>query len=149
MIKAVLGCAAVLWCAVPALADAESDATAEILALEHRAMDGWLTGNPDPALAISDPAITYFHAMTQRRIEGLASLKDLYERYRGMVLYDRYEVLDPRVQFAGDVAVLTYHFVRHNGDAASHWNATEVYQRKKEGWRVIHSHWSEMRALER
>ena len=142
MKNAVLICAAAVWCAAPAMADANGDATHEILALERHAMDGWVTGDPGPALAICDPEITYFHAITEKRLDGLPALRDLYEKFRGMTLFDRYEILDPRVQFAGDVAVLTYHFVRHNGAAASHWNATQVYQQQKEGWRVIHSHWS-------
>jgi hypothetical protein len=38
--------------------------------------------------------------------------------------------------------VLTYILVRHVGASTTRWNATQVYQRKKDGWRVIHSHWS-------
>jgi hypothetical protein len=147
MKKALLILAAVC-CGIPALAETEADATRQILALEHQAMDGWLTGNPDPALAISDPEITYFHAVTEKRLEGLPALKALYEKFRGTPLFDSYDILDPRVQFAGDAAVLTYHFVRHNGAAVSHWNATQVYRRTKEGWRVIHSHFSVMRSAQ-
>lgn len=142
MKKALLICAAALWCGLPALADANADTLREILALERQAMDGWRAGNPDPAMALASPEITYFHAVTQKRLDGLAAVRDLYEKYRGIPLFDSYDILDPRLQIAGDAAVLTYHFVRHNGSAVSHWNATQVYQRGKDGWRVIHSHWS-------
>ena len=57
-------------------------------------------------------------------------------------LFDSYEMAGPKVQTSGDIAVLTYILVRHTGSATSRWNATQVYQRKKEGWRIIHSHWS-------
>lgn len=126
------------------LAAADSDAAIarEILALERRAMDGWQKGDPGPALAIADPGITYFHVMTDRRLDGLPAVQALYEPYRGTPLFDSYEMLNPKVQVSGDVAVLTYNFVRRNGAVESRWNATQVYQRKKEGWRVIHSHWS-------
>ena len=134
-----------ILCGVMAFTQTKSDAATEILALEHRAMDGWLTGNPDPVLAITDPEITYFHIMTEKRIEGLAALKALFETYRGTPLFDSYEIADPKVQLSGDSAVLTYLFVRHNGSATTHWNATQVYQRKKEGWRIIHTHYSQTR----
>jgi hypothetical protein len=43
---------------------------------------------------------------------------------------------------------LTYTLVRHLGTTTSRWNATQVYQRKKEGWRIVHSHWSATRPAE-
>ena len=94
-------------------------------------------------MEISDPQITYFHVMTDKRLDGLAALKALYEPYRGMPLYDSYEITDPKVQAAGDMAILTYIMVRHNGSVTTRWNATQVYQKKPQGWRVIHSHWSQ------
>jgi hypothetical protein len=127
----------------PVWADSGSDPALEVLALERQAMDGWLTGNPDPQLAISDPQITYYHVMLEKRIEGLPQLKELFERYRGMPLFDGYEILNPKVQLSGEIAVLTYQLARRNGSTTTHWNATQVYQRRKEGWRVIHTHWSE------
>jgi ketosteroid isomerase-like protein len=69
-------------------------------------------------------------------------VKALYDAYRGRPLFDSYEIVDPKVQTGGDVAVLTYILVQQNGSTANRYNATEVYQRKKDGWRVIHSHWS-------
>jgi hypothetical protein len=133
--------AAAMWIA-PAWADSDADSAREVLALERQAMDGWLKGNPDPQLAITDSQITYFHVMLERRIEGLPVLKDLYEQYRGTPLYDSYEIVNPKVQVCGDVAVLTYQLERRNGAATSYWNGTQVYQKKKEGWRIIHTHWS-------
>lgn len=125
-----------------AAADSNVEMTREILALERDAMDGWLQGNPDRALAISDPEITYFHVMTGGRLNGLPALRALYENYRGKPLFDSYDIIDPKVQANGDMAILTYIFVWRSGPATRRWNSTQVYQRKKEGWRVIHSHWS-------
>jgi len=137
--------AAATWIA-RAGADSGVGPEREVLALERQAMDGWLKGNPDPQLAISDPEITYFHAVVEKRIDGLAALKELYEPYRGVPLYDSYEMLNPKVQVAGDVAILTYQLARHNGTATTYWNGTQVYRKKKEGWRVIHTHWSAAKA---
>jgi ketosteroid isomerase-like protein len=144
MKKTILACAiAAALGGVMAAADQNEAATREILAMERRALDGWRVGNPDPVLAISDPEITYFHAVAGKRLDGLPAVKALFEGYRGMPLFDSYEMAEPRVQASGDTAVLTYILVRHVGTATTRWNATQVYQRKQDGWRVIHSHWSE------
>jgi hypothetical protein len=144
LIKAmpILAAVAAIWAASAYGADPAQ----EVLALERRAMDGWLQGNPDPQLAISDPQITYFHAVVEKRIEGLPALKELFDRYRGIPLFDSYEILNPQVQVAGDVAVLTYQLAQRNGAVTTYWNGTQVYRKKEEGWRVIHTHWSAAKA---
>ena len=140
------GVMAVAVCGVMAAADGNEAAVREVIALERKTLDGWQVGNPDPLLAISDPEITYFHVVTDKRLDGLPAVKALFEAYRGRPLFDSYEMADAKVQSSGDTAVLTYTLVRHVGTATSRWNATQVYQRKKEGWRIIHSHWSATRA---
>ena len=136
------GAVAAALAGVLAAADRDDAAAREVLALERTTLDGWQVGNPDPLLAISDPDITYFHVVTDKRLDGLPALKALFEAYRGRPLCDSYEMAEPKVQATGDTAVLTYVLVRHVGTATTRWNATQVYQRKKEGWRIIHSHWS-------
>ena len=136
---------ALLAAAIPVLASAppETDTARQIIALERKALEGWLAGDPEPALALADPAITYYHVMTDRRLDGIAALRAVCEPYRGMPLYDRYEMEDPKVQLAGDAAVLSYILVRHSGGAVSRWNSTQVYRRSEAGWRVIHAHLSQ------
>ena len=140
------GAVAAALCSVLAAADGDEATTREVLTLERTTLDGWQMGNPDPLLAISDPEITYFHVVTDKRLDGLPAVKALFEGYRGRPLFDSYEMAEPKVQSSGDTAVLTYTLVRHVGAATTRWNATQVYQRKKEGWRIIHSHWSATRA---
>ena len=140
------GAVAAALCSVLAAADGNEATAREVLALERTTLDGWQMGNPDPLLAISDPEITYFHVVTDKRLDGLPAVRALFEGYRGRPLFDSYEMADPKVQSSGDTAVLTYTLVRHVGTATTRWNATQVYQRKKEGWRIIHSHWSATRA---
>ncbi len=140
-ISAGLVLAAAAWLS-PAWGSPGNDVTQELLALERKAMDGWLKGNPDPHLAILDPTVTFLHEVTGKRVEGIAAVAEIYGQYRGVPLFDSYEILDPKVQAVGDVAVLTYVLVQHNGDVIRNWNGTQVYWRKKEGWRLIHSHWS-------
>ena len=126
-------------------ADSNESVTREILALERQTMDGWQAGNPDPTLALADSEITYFHAVTSKRVDGLPALKAMFEGYRGRPLFDTYQITEPKLQLAGETAILTYILVQTRAGETTRWNATQIYQRKKEGWRVIHSHWSATR----
>jgi hypothetical protein len=141
--NAVLMAAAAWLIGMPARAASDAETATEIVALERRALTGWIAGNPDPTLAIADPGISYFHLVTEKRLDGLAAVTALFEQYRGRALYDSFDMVDSKVQASGDMAVLTYILVFRNGGASSRWNSTQVYQRKKDGWRVIHSHWSQ------
>ncbi len=116
-----------------------------ILTLERRAMDQWLQGNPDGFLAISDPGITYFHSVTEARLDGIAAVRVLYETYRGRPLFDRYEIVGPKVVAASGTAVLTYQLVTHNASLTRRWHASEVYRHTRTGWRIVHTHFSEAR----
>ncbi len=136
----ILTCVLATLC-VGALGAAEpTDQT--IIAMERRAMDGWLQGSPDEFLKISDPEITLFHSTLEQRIEGLPALRALYESYRGRPLFDRYEILDPKVVVSAGTAVLTYLFTTQNASLIRRWHVTEVYREGPAGWRIIHSHFS-------
>jgi hypothetical protein len=132
---------AALFCGTLSAAGTD-DVAAEIVAIERKVMDGFQKGDTGPFLAAADPEITYIHTALNTRITGLAAVKTLVEGYRGQPLFDSYEMAEPRVQTAGDAAVLSYVLVRHLGSSVTRWNGTVVYRRGKEGWRVIHSHWS-------
>ena len=131
--------AAVLCCAAGAAV------TDDILALERKAMDGLQVGDPDPSLAAAAPDITYFHTVTNKRLDGLPAVKALFDQYRGRPLFDSYEISEPKVQTAGDIAILTYILVQHLQGNTARWNATQVYRKTGDGWRVIHSHLSAAR----
>jgi len=119
------------------------DPAAEVIALERKALDGLAQGSPDALLALSDAEISYFHVMTTERLDGASAVKSLVEPYRGRALFESYEMIQPRVQVAGDIAVLTYVLLQRNGSATARWNGTQVYQRKAGGWRIVHTHWSQ------
>ena len=129
----------------PALAAPTPESTEQtILSLERRGMDGWLQGHPGEFLKISDPEITYFHSALGTRLVGLEAVKALYETYRGRPLYDRYEIVEPKVALAGDAAILTFLFTTQNGTLTRRWHATEVYRQGPSGWRILHSHYSQV-----
>lgn len=115
---------------------------AAILDMERRALDRWGKGDPDGFLEICAPDVVYFDPFTERRVDGIGALRDLYDGIRGKIQIDSYDILNSKVDVCGDVAVLTFNFVSRGGDGAWRWNTTEVYRRLQGSWRIIHTHWS-------
>ena len=113
-----------------------------ILKLERAALDRWGKGDPDGFLEINTGDVSYFDPFLEQRLDGLPALRDWYRGIRGKIKIDRDEIIDPRVQLIGDAAILTYRFVSQGSEGSARWNATEVYQRTGDQWRIVHSHWS-------
>ena len=114
----------------------------ERAARERAALDRWGHGDPDGYLAINAADVSYFDPYLESRLDGLPALTAWYEGIRGKIEVDHDEIVNPRVQVVGDAAILTFQYVSFAGEAAAHWNCTEVYQRSGEDWRIVHSHWS-------
>lgn len=124
--------------------DAQAD---EVISLERAALDRWGRGDPSGFLDTYAPEITYFDIGTQRRLDGHAAMTDYYRPITGKIKIPRYEMIGPRVQRHGDVAVLTYNLrseaVQPDGKQVTvRWNSTSVYARMGREWKMIHSHWS-------
>jgi hypothetical protein len=113
-----------------------------IVAMERAALERWGQGDPGGFLAISDPSVTYFDPFVERRLDGLAGLTELYERLRGTIGIDEFEMVNPAVQRHGEMAVLSFQFHSRASFGTSRWNTTEVYRETPAGWRIIHSHWA-------
>lgn len=117
--------------------------TAEIIiALEKAALERWGKGDPSGFLEISAPEVVYFDPYQELRIDGFAALSKYYESIRGQVYFDRFELLNPKVQQVEQMAVLTFNYISYAGESQSHWNSTEVYRLIDERWRIIQTHWS-------
>jgi len=120
----------------------EGKDTAAIIAMERAAIDRWGRGDPSGFLEICARDVVYFDNNLESRLDGLEALTALYEKIRGQIHLDRYDLLNPKVQLCGDAAVLTYNFVGCADEKAHRWNCTEVYRRNPNGWRIIQTHWS-------
>lgn len=120
----------------------------ELMALESMAMERWRKGDPYGFIEISDPAVTYFDTGTPKRINGLDELRAEYDQRAGRIFYDVMDFIDPHVQVHGDLAVLFYRFLSTrltpDGSVASRtpWNCTEVFIRRQDSWKILHTHWS-------
>ncbi len=113
-----------------------------ILAMERAALDRWGEGDPSGFLELCGRDVVYFDPAQERRLDGLEALSALYEKVRGKIHIDRYELLNSNVQLWGDAAVLSYDFVSYAQGQPHRWNCTEVYRRTDGSWRIIHTHWS-------
>ena len=116
-----------------------------VLKMERAALDRWGAGDPSGFLEISAKDVVYFDPFQKGRIDGLESLTALYEGLRGMVRVDRYKIINPVVQLCGTAAVLTFNYTGYANGQCQHWNCTEVYRQDKEGWRIIQTHWSQLK----
>lgn len=120
----------------------EKQITETIIAMEKAGLDRWGKGDPSGFLEISAPDVVYFDPFQEKRLDGLNELRAFYESIRGKIYVDRYELINPKVQLCGDMAVLTFNYAGYVGDKIFRWNCTEVYRNQKGRWEIIQSHWS-------
>jgi ketosteroid isomerase-like protein len=107
-----------------------------IIAMERAALDRSDRGDAKGFLEISAPEVVYIDPSLHEPICGLDALTAYYRKVPvGEVRKGR--MANARVQVVGEVAVLTFNYF-----TVRNWNATEVYRRTKDGWRIIHTHWS-------
>jgi ketosteroid isomerase-like protein len=134
-------------CSTPSQAP-QTDPTAEIIALERAALDRWNKGEPQGYLDLYAPEITYFDPATARRIDGLEAMKAYYAPITGKIKSSRYDMIAPKVQRYGEVAVLSFQLVSFGlkPDGAeqtlARWNSTAVYRQIGSTWKTAHTHWS-------
>lgn len=119
------------------------DIADQIITMEKAALTRWGSGDPAGFLEITAPDVAYFDPYVPRRIDGLEALTECYRLIWGKIFFDHFELLDPQVQVAGDMAVLTFNYVSYRDGQPDRWNCTEVYRRAPDGrWQIIQSHWS-------
>lgn len=110
--------------------------------MERNALERWAVGDPDGFLNISSPDVSYFDPFLDKRLDGLAALRALYGQLRGQIHIESFEMISPRVQAAGEAAILSFQFRSAGSEGSMLWNTTEVYQQTTAGWRIVHTHWA-------
>ena len=121
----------------------EGRIAAEVIAVEHAALDRWCRGDPSGFLEACATEVSYFDPFLGHRIDGKDRLQAYYEGLRGAVSAPQHEMIEPRVQYVGEVAVLTFRFDSTSSEGEqARWNCTEVYRRIGGDWSIIHTHWS-------
>jgi ketosteroid isomerase-like protein len=119
-----------------------------ILSLEKGAMERWRHGDPWGWAEITAEQVTYVDPGLTKPIVGLEEYKAYLKQFEGKIHYQGSEFIDPKVAVVGDAAVLSYNYrssvLTPEGAIISQtpWNATEVYFRLDDQWRIVHTHWS-------
>ncbi|MCK4752663.1 MAG: nuclear transport factor 2 family protein [Planctomycetes bacterium] len=123
--------------------------TDRIIAIETEALKSWNNGDPSGYLKIYAEEITYFDVGTNARLDGYSAMEKLFDPARGKIYGSRFKMLNPKVQLHGSVAVLTFNLVTYSDKdkVISPWNATEVYAKINNQWKIIHSHWSKTKDI--
>jgi hypothetical protein len=88
----------------------------ELVALERSALDRWIKLDPQGYLDLQAPEVTYFDPFTERRVDGLDAMQVRLAPMKKMkppFTDPRYEMIDPKVQRHGDVALLTFNLVNY------------------------------------
>jgi ketosteroid isomerase-like protein len=149
----LFSCGLIASCAAPAQETASADDVAEeIISLERAALDRYISADPQGYVDLYAEDIAYFDPTTERRVDGLAAMKERIAPMKGLKLPftdPRYEMNNAKVVQQGDIAVLTFNLVNYGKPlnqateaVLSRWNSNEVYRRIAGKWRIIHSHWS-------
>jgi ketosteroid isomerase-like protein len=131
---------------------------AEILAILDRHLRSIWEGDLQTYAATTAPDVTFFEwYISTQRIDGLdfhlretaAVHQAVEQRCKSGQLYEvEHEVLAPRVQLYGDVAIVTYTLLMRytTGEGVKHTehNETRVFHRRQAGWQLVHCHKSPM-----
>lgn len=118
-----------------------------IITKEKTLLDEWGKGRTMIFPYTSAAEITYFDPSLAKRINGIEEFSALLKPMENKFTIEKYEMLDPKVQVHGEVAVLSYNLVDYSKNPAGVeqkflWNTTEVYAKINDEWKIIHSHWS-------
>lgn len=124
----------------------EPKAYAEVVALERSALDKWSQCDTSGYIDISAEDVTWFDFSPgkQLRIDGLEALCNYMMPLGAQVPAHTYEMLNPKVQVYGNVAILTFQWSgsTKDGDSLPKWKVTSIYCMEKGQWRMVHAHWS-------
>jgi len=123
----------------------QEDVEQAVLAREHQWMDRWAAGNPLSLLEYFTDDVTYFgdDIAAQTRLDGIEEVRNHITSLVGQVPPHTYELVDPKVQVYGDIAIVTlrYH-INIDGEPAPPWKATNVYRLSNGDWKMVHANWS-------
>jgi ketosteroid isomerase-like protein len=131
---------------------------AEILAILDRHLRSIWAGDVQTYSATTAPDVTFFEwYISTQRIDGLdfhlreiSALHQTSEQRRqsGEAYQVEHEVLAPRVQVYGDVAIASYtllmRYTTSRGVKHTEHNETRVFHRREAGWLLVHCHKSPM-----
>jgi ketosteroid isomerase-like protein len=129
----------------------------ELLALLDRHLKSIWAGDLDTYRATTAEDVTFYEwYISAQRIDGLdfhlretaANFRSAEDRRKGGRFEIEHEVLQPKVQLYGEVAIITYSLMMRTitGTEVRHTthNETRVFHKREGGWQLVHCHKSPM-----
>ena len=115
-----------------------------ILAKDRQALDRWAAGDPLGFSVNFAEDATYFDDIAAHtRLDGLEEIQNHFASLEGNIPPHSYEIVDPKVQVYGDIAISTLRYHSSiNGEPGPPWKATNVYRLTNDEWYIVHAHWS-------
>jgi len=122
----------------------QKDVAQVILAKEHQALDRWAAGDTLGFSQNFADDVTYFDDIAaQTRLDGIEEVQNYLKSLEGKIPVHTYEIVDPKVQVYGDIAIATLRYnASIDGKPGPPWKATEVYRLTNGEWHVLHANWS-------
>ncbi len=124
----------------------------QLIAKDRASLDRRIRGDTDGFLELGDSEVTYFDTNTRHRIDGVTALRKHLAMYsegiramlkqRGKSQMDSHEIVNPKLQRTGDMAVLSYEWKPRVGTDVVRWRASEMYRLSRGAWRLVHGQWS-------
>jgi hypothetical protein len=114
-----------------------------ILDKEKATLDRWYNGDPMGFIDNSWDDVTYFDPSLVNRVDSIDAFRKILMPVIGKVHVSSHKFDKPLVRVFGDIAILTFTDVFTVGENTARWHATEIYQRRENDWKLIHSHWTE------
>ncbi len=115
-----------------------------ILAKERQALDLWAQGDPLGFSVNFAEDATYFDDIgAHTRLDSLEEIRNYLTSLVGEIPPHNYEIVDPKVQVYGDIAIATLRYHSSiDGEPGPPWKATDVYRLTDGEWHIVHAHWS-------
>lgn len=120
------------------------DTSEIILSHKREALENWSNGNPSGYFIHASGDLTYFDDIgAQNRMEGLESITSYAKTLEEIIPKHKYEMVNPKVQVYGDMAILSYHYhpFTLEGEPSTKWRSSVVYSNIN-GWKMVHAHWT-------
>src|SRR5262245_8716114 len=115
-----------------------------LLALERVALDRWSQGDTLGYASMLADEATYFDHVTRERLHGLPAIREHVSAFQGKINIPRHEIVNPAMHRSADLAVLAFNWDPYgpDGKRLMRWNATSVYRRVRNEWRIVHTQWA-------
>ena len=82
-----------------------------VISLEKAALEKWYKGDPSGFYEIIADDNTYFDPFLEKQLKGKENFIKIMEPIRGTIQAERFEMLNPKVEFNDNLAILSFNLL--------------------------------------